>query len=276
LKNLENQSLDSIKKVKNSFECEEDIYKSDNYKNLSSSKKEMEFLLTNLEKKKKIFDEKLETLKLNEFKVNKLKKEFKLIEEQSNQSLIQNDLMLEEIHSYRMNFSLIEKEILKLDNFLEIKKNPLTGKSKVRLNLDGCDEESLNTKKILLDNLNSSREIENALMLQQDFTLMNKANNLLQNIRNEKRCNILSLFGVILNNKNLLNKKMKMKIFTDSVEKSIEEINQINLSLDGLSLKEDSLRLSVDEIQNYKEKLQLLKNIEKKREKVIKKIKLNR
>jgi len=271
MKSLENQSLDSIKKVKNSYESEDDFVKSDYYKTYSKNKNELEILQIALEKKRKIYEEKLETLMTNEFKVNKLKREFEQIEEQTQQNQINTQLLQEEINSYKLNFSLISEEISKLEKLIEIKRNPLTNKNKVKLFLD--EESNQNIRKILIENNHSAREIENSLMLQEDFKGLNKANDFTQVIKNEKRCNILSLFGAILNNKVLINKRNKCSRSNQTLKVSLEEMRKINNLLDNLALNENYLRDSVEKIQNFREKIQTLKLTERKREILIKNLK---
>lgn len=271
MKSLENQSLDSIKKVKNSYESEDDFVKSDYYKTYYKNKNELEILQIALEKKRKIYEEKLETLMTNEFKVNKLKREFEQIEEQTQQNQINTQLLQEEINSYKLNFSLISEEISKLEKLIEIKRNPLTNKNKVKLFLD--EESNQNIRKILIENNHSAREIENSLMLQEDFKGLNKANDFTQVIKNEKRCNILSLFGAILNNKVLINKRNKCSRSNQTLKVSLEEMRKINNLLDNLALNENYLRDSVEKIQNFREKIQTLKLTERKREILIKNLK---
>jgi hypothetical protein len=271
MKSLENQSLDSIKKVKNSYESEDDFVKSDYYKTYFKNKNELELLKIALEKKRKVYEEKLETLKTNEFKVNKLKREFEQIEEQTNQNQINNQLLQEEINSYKLNFSLISEEISKLEKLIEIKKNPLTNKSKVKLFLDEVSDQ--NIRKALIENNHSAREIENSLMLQEDFKGLNKANDFTQLIKNEKRCNILSLFGAILNNKVLINKRNKCSRSNHTLKTSLEEMRKINSLLENLELNENYLRDSVEKIPSYREKIQTLKLTERRRERLIKNLK---
>ena len=122
IENLENDYLDSIKKMKKTYENRENDSLIENLNKILKEKKiRLNELLKIRNDKERIFLEKSETLKTNTEKVSKFETEFEQTKEKYNFAYNSQQNLLEEIQKINENNNKYENEIISCESSLRIK-----------------------------------------------------------------------------------------------------------------------------------------------------------
>lgn len=256
---FENQSTESTKKVKDLYENKISLPKF-----LYDMENKLCYQLKNLNESKnvkmKIFDEKIKTNNTNTYKVQMSEEEYKNVLEKFKQVESDDIMISQEIEIYNKKHSDHLYDIEKLQSGIRKKKNSKTSNAKYVL----CDIDSPEQNQIKNEINFHIKEMENNVMIFEDFTMLNKIKNDTDNSTYKNKANMHLLLGMMMNSLSINKKTKSLKNMNEyysnsSLEliKSIDIFNELKLNVsdfEGLSQINHQLKTKLEKEEEIQKK----------------------
>lgn len=226
---------------------------------------------SNLEKKRMIYEENLTKVTLKENNLKDLKEKlFKMGQH--------NEVGNEEIRSLDLNISQGDQKIKFLQSQIQIKKpqnqieNDVSKVKKslycLKLDHESHDISNLSNKKLMSENFTYQREIENNQMILEDYYNLTQKKKENSAIINEKRCNILSMMGIMMNCLSLMKKSGREKKTVEDSKKKLGEKEAIFKSLEEVKKFETEIYDSAEKLRILNEAFTKLRASRTKKNKI--------
>lgn len=230
MQSLEDLPMDSIKRIKSEYENQDEALIGRLHRLLNEKYYSIKSLMDSVKEKLKVFEDKMQIKQANTAKVDKFVVDLNNAKEKSEQANVQNQMTLEEIESYKSNVTLVEEDFKRTESSLRPLKVKTTWTSPVNLAVShnttnsnsNCNKtycphilklSTLNEKDkedmhlLTKENESHAREMETNLMLCEDFVAHKEKNLQIDFVISDKRCNILSWTGLLMNS---LSQKLKL------------------------------------------------------------------
>jgi hypothetical protein len=224
---------------------------------------------SNLEKKRMIYEENMTKVTLKESNLKDLR-------EKLCQLTQGNEIVLEEIKSLDLNISQVEDKLKFLETQVQVKKPQPQVESNLSKVKKNCyylklDQETdsnsnLTNKKLISENFSYQREIENHQMILEDYYTLVQKKNENATIFNEKRCNILSMTGIMMNCLSLKKKSAKVKKISEETKTHLRDYDTTFNSLEEVKKIEAEIYDTAEKLRNFKESITKMKLSQKKRQ----------
>ena len=252
---VEGKSLESTKKMKKDYENQNEYLVRALRDNLFKNVRESTQLQVTINEKHQALKKKEVVHQSNLSKVELKENDLNVLQEKLTKVSSQNQMAVEEIRTYDLKLFQTQEHIKSLDARIKTKKSPLnSNKAKKNIHLLQLDsKEDSSILKIFAENINCHKDIElNQMALEDYLTLIHKKNEN-ETLINEKKGNILSLTGIMMNC--LLSKKKIDRAKKNSDQSTLfsKEVENTHLNFDVEKKHEAAVYEAAEKLKKYKD-----------------------